>query len=228
MPTPQSIEPPARSGGLSRSIGVNAVLPYVTYVLLTRYGVATVPALAAGAVFPATTTLFGMLWAGRIEALGIIVLAATGTSVASALWFTSPYLALAKGSLITGVIGLVFLISLVLKRPLVFYLAAAGMDQAATRRNDALWDARPGYRHLMRKLTAIWAIALLAEATLRLLLIPLFPIAIFLPISEIMWIGFFATMTAWSWRYGKRMRARMMAEAAEPGRPAGGPECLGA
>jgi hypothetical protein len=40
MTTPQAAEPPALSGGLLRSIGVNAVLSYITYLLLTRYGVA--------------------------------------------------------------------------------------------------------------------------------------------------------------------------------------------
>jgi len=192
---------------------VNALLPYVTYLVLTRYGVTTVPALAAGAVFPAAATLIGMLRSGRVEALGIIVLTATAASIAGALWFTSPYLALAKGSFITGVIGLAFLISLTLRRPLAFHLASAGMNEAAARGADALWNTRPGYRHVMRKLTAIWAIALLSEATLRLLLIPLFPVAVFLPISEIMWIGFFAAMMAWSWRYGMHMRARMISEA---------------
>jgi hypothetical protein len=214
--TPPTPEPQARSKGLLRSIGFNAVLPYVTYLLLTRYGIATVPALAAGAVFPAATTLFGILRAGRADAVGIIVLAATGASVASALWLTSPYLALAKGSFITGVIGLVFLISLLLKRPLVFYAASAGMDQAAVHRADALRNSQPAHRHFMRKLTAIWAIAMLAEATLRLILIPLLPIAIFLPISEIMWIGFFAAMTAWSWRYGKRTQGNQMRNWQQP------------
>jgi hypothetical protein len=61
----------------------------------------------------------------------------------------------------------------------------------------------------MRRLTAIWAIALLGEATLRLALIPMLPIAIFLPVSEAMWIGFFTLMTAWSWRYGRRVVARL-------------------
>ena len=195
--------------GLLRNIGVNAVLPYVTYILLTKYGVAIVPALLASAVFPAAETVFGIVSARRVEALGIIVLTATAASMVSALWFVSPFLLLAKGSLITGFIGLVFLVSLACRRPLIFYLASTGMDQAARDAAEMSWHTQPGYRMVMRRLTAFWAVAMIAEASLRLVLIPLLPIAIFLPISEAMWIVFFAGMTAWSWRYGARMRARL-------------------
>jgi hypothetical protein len=65
----------------------------------------------------------------------------------------------------------------------------------------------------MRRLTAIWAVGLLLEATVRLMLIPLLPIAVFLPISEAMWIVFFAAMTAWSWRYGTRVGSAARAAA---------------
>jgi hypothetical protein len=225
MTDPGVTQPAAETGSdrwaLLRNIGVNAVLPYVTYLLLTHYGIATVPALVTGAVFPATDVLLGIVRSGRVEALGIIVLTATGASVLGALWFVSPFLILAKGSLVTGTIGSMFLVSLACRRPLVFHIALTGKDAAARDRFEALWQSRPGFRHVMRKLTWIWAVALVAEAVLRLMLIPLVPIAIFLPISEVMWITFFAAMTAWSWRYGTRMRARM----ASPPRPVP-PACI--
>lgn len=40
-----------------------------------------------------------------------------------------------------------------------------------------------------------------------MLLIELLPLVVFLPISEAMWIIFFAAMTLWSWRYGSRQMA---------------------
>jgi hypothetical protein len=205
---PQS-EPGSSRKGLLRDIGVNAVLPYVTYLVLTRQGVPTVPALVAGAVFPASAAIITIVRERRIAALGLIVLAATAASVAGALWFTDPFLLLAKGSFVTGDIGLVFLASLALRRPLVFHLATTGKDATARQRSESLWQTEPAFRAVMRRLTAIWAVALLAEATLRLVMIPLMPIAVFLPISEAMWIVFFAAMMAWSWRYGTRMRTAL-------------------
>jgi hypothetical protein len=61
----------------------------------------------------------------------------------------------------------------------------------------------------MRRLTLIWGVALYVEATLRLVLIELLPIAVFLPVSEAMWIIFFAAMNLWSLRYSSRQMARI-------------------
>ena len=193
---------------LLRDLGVNAVAPYATYLLLHAHGLATIPALALGALFPAAATTFDFVRSGRVQALGLIVLVATAASIAGALLFTSPYLLLAKGSLVTGGVGTLFMLSLVAHRPLVFHLiGGTGQDQAGRERYAVLWQNVPRFRGLMRRLTVIWGVALYVEAALRLLLIELLPIVAFLPISEAMWIVFFAAMTLWSWRYGSRQMA---------------------
>src|SRR4051794_29553088 len=207
----------ARRLALLRDIGINAVVPYVTYLALRHAGVAVVPALAAGAIFPAGAATLTFIRARRIDALGIIMLVATAASIVGALLFTSPYLLLAKGSLITGGIGVLFLASRVANRPLTFLLVSnPGQDRPGAARYDALWQQAPPFRQLMRRLTWIWGIALLAEATLRLLLIDMLPIELFLPISEVMWIGLFAGLTAWSWRYGNRRMAMYRSQSTPP------------
>ena len=207
---------PGRAG-LLRDVLVNAVLPYATFLLLRHYGVATVHALVAGAVFPMASTVVAFVRERRVQALGIIVLAATAASVVGALVFTSPYLALLKGSFITGLVGLVFGASLFARRPLVFHLSLTGKDAAARQYRELLWADVPEFRRVMRQLTAIWAVGLIAEATLRVVLIPLLPIAVFLPVSETMWIAFMTLLMAWSWRYGYR---RVAALPNLPARPA--------
>ncbi len=207
----------ARRTALLRDIGINAVAPYATYLVLHLAGVAVIPALAAGAVFPAGATVVTFLRTGRIDALGIIMLVATAASILGALLFTSPYLLLAKGSLITAGVGVLFLASLMAQRPLVFHLVSStGQDGSGAARYDGLWQQAPAFRALMRQLTWIWGVALLAEATLRLLLIDRLPIELFLPVSEVMWIGMFAGLTAWSWRHGSRRLAALRAHYAEP------------
>lgn len=189
---------------LLRDIGVNAVLPYATYLILSHEGVPTVQALAAGAVFPVGAILVGFVRERRVQTLGLIVLLATVVSILAALYFTSPFLALAKGSLFTGSLGIALLVSLLARRPLVFHLANIGADPEDRQHADTLWDTEPRYRSLMRHITAVWSVALLCEASLRLVLIPLLPIALFLPISEAMWLGCCGLLIAWSWRYGAR------------------------
>jgi len=189
---------------LLRDIGVNAVLPYANYLVLSYEGVPTVQALAAGAVFPVAAIIFGFVRERRVQALGMIVLVATVASILAALYFTSPFLALAKGSLFTGSLGILMLASLFARRPLVFHLATLGGDVEDRQHAETMWETEPRYRRLMRRITGVWAVALLCEASLRLVLIPLLPIALFLPFSEAMWIGCCALMIAWSWRYGSR------------------------
>jgi len=190
------------------NIVVNAIMPYATYLLLRHFGVETVHALAAGAVFPVAGIILGFVRERRVQALGVIVLTATVASIAAALFFTSPFLVLAKGSLITGALGIAFAVSLFARRPLVFYLAAMSADADLRQEAETRWQTEPVYRRLMRHITVVWAAALFVEATLRVMLIPLLPIAVFLPVSEAMWICCFLLMIGWSWRYAGRVMQR--------------------
>ncbi len=185
---------------LLRDIGVNAGLPYATYLLLTYEGVPTVQALAAGAVFPVASIIYGFVRERRVQALGMIVLVATVASILATLYFTSPYFVLAKGSLFTGSLGLLML-------AIAVCTSSAGVPPGEPQRRCRRpggsredWETEPRYRRLMHRITVVWAVALLCEASLRLILIPLLPIALFLPLSEAMWICCMALMIGWSWR----------------------------
>jgi uncharacterized membrane protein len=189
---------------LVRDIGINAGLPYATYLLLSWWGVPTVQALAAGAVFPVTAIIVGFIRERRVQAIGMIVLVATVASILAALYFTSPFLALAKGSVFSAAFSLLLLGSLLARRPLVFHLAAISQDAEDRQHAEALWEREPRYRRLMRHITVVWAAAFIVEGSLRLALIPVLPIALFLPISEAMSLGCIGLMVAWTWRYASR------------------------
>ena len=201
---------------LLRDIGINAGLPYATYLLLSSQGVPAVQALAAGAVFPVGAIIVGFIRERRVQALGMIVLVATLASMLVALYFTSPFLALAKGSLFSALFATILLLSLLARRPLVFHLATMAQDPAEKQQSEALWASEPRYRAMLRRITLVWALAFIVEGSLRLVLIPLLPIALFLPLSEAMSLGCIGVMIAWSWRYGSRQMADIEA-AASPG-----------
>jgi hypothetical protein len=206
VPEPAAQRGPGRRG-LIRDIGVNAVLPYATYLGLTAWGVDSVPALVAGAVFPVAAILFGAIRQRRVQAIGIIVLTATAASVASALWFTSPFLALARGALMTALMAIVLLGSLLAHRPLLFHLANAVQDAAARQQAEVEWDTQPASRRMMRYLTAIWGVALLTEAALSLALITLLPVAVVMPLNEVLFWAWFAALALWTYRYAQQATA---------------------
>jgi len=120
------------------------------------------------------------------------------------LYFTSPFLALAKGSVFSAAFSLLLIGSLFARRPLVFHLSAVGQSPEDRQQAEKLWETEPRYRRLMRTITAVWAGAFIVEGSLRLLLIPLLPIALFLPISEAMSLACIGLMIAWTWRYASR------------------------
>ncbi|HEX3347908.1 MAG TPA: VC0807 family protein [Acetobacteraceae bacterium] len=187
-----------------KDVVFSAGLPYALYLLLSSQGASTVTALAASGALSAAYTVYGIVRERRVHALAVIVLAATVASIAATLAFDSPYFALAKGSLLTGSIAVAFAGSLLLRRPLVFHLALIGQDEGARAEAEDLWGTQPRYRTIMRRLTLAWALALVVEATSRILLIPVLPVAVFLVVSEALWIVAFAAMTAFSWWYGGR------------------------
>lgn len=187
-----------------RDILINVVCPYATYLVLINHGVSTVYALTPGAAFPAGATIYDFVRERRVQALGLIVLAAVAVSVLSALYFQSPFLVLAKGSLIGAVLGALFLLSLLLPRPLIFYLISMGQDDEGRADMTASWAEEPMFRRVLTRLTVFWGVGLLAEAAFRVGLILVLPVAVFLPVGETEGIVFVAAMTAASWWYGRR------------------------
>jgi hypothetical protein len=205
-PEPAAPDGPDRRG-LIRDIGINAVLPYATYLALTAYGVASVWALVAGAIFPTAAILFGAIRQRRVQAIGIIVLTATAASVASALWFTSPFLALARGAVMTVLMAVVLLGSLMARRPLLFHLANAAQNAEARLEAETEWAADPAYRRMMRLLTAVWGGGLLIEAGLSLVVIASLPVAAVIPVNEVLFWAFFGALGFASYRYGQSVMA---------------------
>ena len=217
-PEPAAPHDQARRG-LIRDIGVNAVAPYATYLGLTAYGVDTVTALVAGAIFPTGAIVFGAIRQRRVQAIGIIVLTATAASVASALWFTSPFLALARGALMTVLMAVVLLGSLLAGKPLLFHLANAGLDAEGRREMEAEWQQDPAFRRMMRLLTIVWGVALLVEAGLSLVVIVALPPAAVIPVNEVLFWAFFGALAYGSYRYSQRAIPQERGPG-EPARPA--------
>ena len=148
---------------LMRDIGVNAGLPYATYLLLTYEGVPTVQALAAGAVFPVGAIIVGFVRERRVQTLGLIVLVATVASILAALYFTSPFLALAKGSLFTRC-SACRCWHRCSRAARWCSTSPIGADPDDRQHAETLWETEPRYRRLMRRITVVWSIAFSSRA----------------------------------------------------------------
>jgi intracellular septation protein A len=195
------------------SLVINGAFPFILYQVLTGNGVATVPALVAGAVFPLTYTLWGWVRTRHLDliagiSLFFIVTGATASLVSGSTRFT-----LIKESFFTGLFGLVFFGSLLAPRPFMFYMAREFATGGAPERMG-LWDQRwqyPSFRHAMRVMTAMWGVTFVADALIRVGLVFVLSTSVFLVTSQVLFYGMFATTLFITVAYGRRAQRRGMA-----------------
>jgi hypothetical protein len=128
---------------------------------------------------------------------------------------------LVRESLVSGLIGLVFLLSLLRERPIIYYLARATIarQQAdGVSRFERVWNERPLLRANLRMMTATWGAALTAETLLRCWLAWHWPVErslVVLPIVSYTVYGVLMGWTLWMQKH-MRNRERMGASPSEP------------
>src|ERR1700716_4594970 len=106
------------------SILINGVAPYFIYfVLHHQFQVAELPALLATSIPPLLDALVGIVRWRRIDFLAGFVLFTVGLAVALVALGGDPRLYLIRESFITAGIGLAFVLSNPLPRPLGFFFA---------------------------------------------------------------------------------------------------------
>lgn len=193
------------------SIVFSGVLPVVLYQILKRNGVATVPALVAGSVFPIGSTLWSWIKTRRLDFIGVLSLIFILISAAASLISGSTRFTLLKESFFTGLFGLVFLGSLVIARPVMFYIArqfATGGDPEKIAQWGRNWEQQPGFRRVMRVITAVWGGMFIADALIRVALVFVLSVTTFLIVSQVMFYGMFAVTMWLTMAYSRRERAK--------------------
>jgi intracellular septation protein A len=192
----------------------DVAMPIVAFNVLTRHGVSTLWALVAGGLFPAINNLRIFIKSRRLEPLGIIVMTFLVVGTAASLISGSVFFALIKESFLTATFGLICLGSLFTGRPLLFYVMrqfVAGDDPVRLQWWNGLWEY-PHFSAAQRYVTAVWGIAYLIEATLRVGFALVLPPAQVVAISPVMAFGVMIVLIAWTRRYMMALRERRMRE----------------
>ncbi|GAA0663710.1 hypothetical protein GCM10010193_13940 [Kitasatospora atroaurantiaca] len=208
------------------TIGCNIVAPIVTYNQLTDHGYGEFTALLLSAVWPLVDIVIHLAWRRRIDEFAVISLVFLGLTIAVTLIGPhSARLLLVKDSAVTGLFGLLCLVTLAAPRPLMFYFgrkfATDGSAEAVERWNG-LWDL-PGFRRVQRNLTLGWGLAYLAEAALRIGLSYTLTTGEMVTLNSVLSYGVTAALIAWTITYAKRSRARGAAAAAAAAAPTAEP-----
>ncbi len=193
---------------LVAEIAVNLALPWLAYTLAQpRWG--ELGGLIASAIPPLLWSLGELLRHRRLDALSVLVLVGIAMSLVGLALGGDGRILLVRESLASGAIGVVFLLSLLLDKPLVFYLARATMAREGDDAHDVIaeWWATPGARRAVRVMTAVWGGGLTAEAALRTWLAWNWAPSRFLAVAPFIGYGMMAVLMLWTFWYRRVLAA---------------------
>lgn len=188
------------------------VAPLVTYELGKHAGLSDPTALATSAVPPALAIGAEWLWRRQINVIGTIVLTGILLGLASVAVFHGNELLLKmRESVVTGMFGLICLVTLVLPmRPAMFHVGralASAADREKGREFATLWDVTEA-RRVFIVLTLVWGLGLLVEAGARAVLALELSTGRFLATAPVAGWIVIGSLLAWTFSYSRRSRQR--------------------
>ena len=187
----------------------NFLAPYLVYQLLdAKYG--DVAALIASAMPPLLWSVYELIKTRRLDAVSALVVASILFTVGATALGGSARLIQIREALVTGLVGIIFLVSLLMKRPVIFYLARAAMarnTESGARAFEAMWE-RPGVPRIFRLMTAVWGVGLVFQTFVMCWLAWIWPISRYLLLSPIIGYGIFGLLMVWSLWYRAKKQAQ--------------------
>ncbi|MGH8779224.1 VC0807 family protein [Paraburkholderia sp.] len=196
--------------GFILELGVNLLLPWLVYrTVQPHFGDAD--ALYASTVPPVVWSLVEFARSRRVDALSVLVLLGIALSIAMMALGGSPRILLMRESLVTGAVGIAFLFSLVLARPLIFYLARASIARQRSggiERFEMLWSESASFRAAMRLMTTVWGTGLVVETLLRCWIAWHWPVERTLVVIPVIGYSIYGGLSFWTFWFRRRLQRR--------------------
>ncbi len=172
------------------SLVINGVFPVVVYNLFLDHFSSFVSLLIA-TLIPLGDNLFHILKYREADAFGLFMLTGFVLSLLAFILGGNERLILLRESMVTGLLGLIFIASLFFAKPLIYHFAIRFSSSDASDKKAQFqknWEI-PYFRLVLRIMTAIWGISLLGEAILKIILVYELTIPAFLAISQLIFYG---------------------------------------
>jgi hypothetical protein len=195
--------------------GANFILPFLIYSL-TNERLGAVPALMIASIPPVAWSVIGFVRQHKLDALSVLVLAGIALSLLAFAGGGGIKVLQLRENLVGGVIGLVFLGSAAIGRPLIDLLAQARMRRGAPEKAAALEALREdaGFRAALTLATLVWGAGLLAVCALNCALVFMVSIKTYLLIGGPISYAAIGLMSAWTFWYMPRVRRQVEARIA--------------
>jgi len=180
----------------------NFIAPWAVYEALNgRFG--DVKALIASAFPPLIWSAYELVKTRRLDAISVVVVASILFTLGATALGGSARLIQIRDALVTGAVGVIFLISLFLKRPIIFYLARATMARhtaEAAADFEQVW-CKPDVPKLLKMLTGVWGTGLVAQTAVMCWLAYIWPIGRYLLVGPVIGYSIFGLLMVWSLWY---------------------------
>jgi hypothetical protein len=188
---------------------VNFILPFAIYNY-TEAPLGEVGALLASSAPPILWSLVELARHRRVDALSVLVVSGIALSLLAMLGGGGARFLQLREKLVTGVIGLVFLGSALIGKPLIYELARASMRRKSdgeAEEFEAL-QVHAGFRRTMMVMTLVWGLGLLADVAVSVVLVFVLGIREYLLVNPILGYGTMGALSLWTFLYGQRARRR--------------------
>jgi hypothetical protein len=169
-----------------------------------------VRALLASSAPPILWSLVEFARHRRIDALSLLVLCGIALSLLAMIGGGGVKFLQLREKLVTGVIGLAFVGSALIGKPLVYELARATMrrkSEGEAEEFEAL-QVYAGFRRTMMVMTWVWGLGLLADVAVSVVLVFALSIREYLIVNPIIAYGTMGALSLWSFLYGQRAKRR--------------------
>lgn len=191
-------------GALLRGLGWDVALPVVAYYALHLAGAGDRTALVAATSAAALRVLLVAVRDRTLNPFAVVMMTVFGVGLAATFVTGDPRFLLLKGSLTTGGVGVVFLLTALRgRRPLTLAAMQSFRPEAAAEEAEE-YRTDPAVRRGHRVSSTVWGAGLVAEAALRIPLIYLLPVSVMVGVSAAMMVATFAVLIAWNVRYLRR------------------------
>jgi hypothetical protein len=201
-------------------VGVNIAAPFLVYTM-AKPSLGDVRALMAASAPPLAWSIIEFARRRRIDALSLLVLAGIMLSLVAFLGGGGAKALQLREQLVIGLIGLVFLVSAAIRRPLIYQLARARLRRRSAADGqvfEALRDS-PAFKRAIMVMTLVWGVGMVLECGLCVALVLVLSIQQYLIISPIIGYAALGLFTAWTFWYARRRIGPVRAALEESQRP---------
>jgi hypothetical protein len=188
---------------------VNFVLPYMIYSY-AEAPLGDVRALVASSAPPILWSLVEFGRHRRLDALSVLVVSGIALSLLAMLGGGGMRFLQLREKLVTAVIGLVFVGSALIGKPLIYELARASMRRKSEDEAQQFEALRihAGFRRTMTVMTLVWGLGFLADVAVSVALVFALSIRQYLLVNPILGYGTIGALSLWSFLYGQRAKRR--------------------